>query len=96
MVKKKTKNLKTFVRKILVCFIILYISGLLIAQQFNISRLNREIDAVSEQIELAEREGEILQSEKEASQTDEYVERVAREKLGYMKPYEKVFIDSSK
>ena len=83
-------------RKILVCFIILYISGLLIAQQFNISRLNREIDAVSEQIELAEREGEILQSEKEASQTDEYVERVAREKLGYMKPYEKVFIDSSK
>ncbi len=94
--KKKQKSLKTFVKKVLVCFIILYISGLLICQQFDIARLNREIDGVSQQIDAAKREGEVLESERDASETDEYAERVAREKLGYMKPYEKVFIDSSK
>lgn len=93
---KKTKSLKAFLKKVLVCFIILYIGGLLISQQFDIVRLSKEIAGVSEQISAAEREGEILRSEQEASKTDEYAERVAREKLGYMKPYEKVFIDSSK
>lgn len=95
MVKKK-KNLKTLVKKILICFIILYIGGTLVGQQFDIARLNREIDEIDGQIAEAKREGEVLASEMEASKTDEYAERVAREKLGYMKPYEKVFIDSSK
>ena len=78
MVKKK-KSLKTLVKKILICFIILYIGGTLVGQQFDIARLNREIDEVDGQIAEAKREGEILESEMEASKTDEYAERVARE-----------------
>ena len=96
MKKKKTNSLKTFLKKILVCFIIVYICVLLIGQQFDIARLNHELDAVNAQVDAAKRVHKELESELEASKTYEYAERVAREKLGYMKPHEKVFIDSSK
>lgn len=96
MKKKKTGSPKAFVKKLLLCFGVIYIAGLLITQQFDISRLNREIDDVAAAISEEERNAKELQSELKRSETDEYAERVAREKLGYMKPHEKVFIDSSK
>lgn len=94
--KRKQKSFKGFVKKALISFIIIYIGVLLISQQFDIVRLNKELNGVSEQISASERTSKELVAEAEASVTDEYAERVAREKLGYMKPYEKVFIDSSK
>ncbi len=35
-------------------------------------------------------------NQKDNIKTDEYIESVAREVLGYVKPYEKIFIDANR
>ncbi len=92
----KKINMKVFLKKGLFCCILIYICFLLISQQFSLSRLNEKKDDIEIKIAAAQKEQTELQAQKDASGTDEYLERVAREKLGYMKPSEKVFIDSSK
>ncbi len=97
MEKKKRKvNISLLLRRGLLCGLLLYIFILFLSQQFNLSRLSKENDALDQQIAEAQIEHEQLKAQQEASQTDEYIERVAREKLGYMKPDEKVFIDAKK
>ncbi len=95
-IKKKKVDLKVFLRRSLLCVLILYICYLFIAQQFDIARLNKEESALDKQISEAQQVHSELEKEKEATGTPEYIERVAREKLGFMKPEEKVFIDSKK
>lgn len=94
--KKKRLNMKVFAKRGLVCCALIYICFLLISQQFDLARLAEKENQINEQIVLAQREAAELAAQKEAANTDEYIERVAREKLGYMKPGEKVFIDASK
>ncbi len=94
--RKKKVNIAVLLRRCLLCGLILYICGLFLAQQFNLSRLSAETKDLDSQIAEAQRIHEELSEEKEAADSPEYVERVAREKLGYMKPEEKVFIDTKK
>ncbi len=93
---KKKVNIKRLVKRGLFCFALIYISFLLISQQFDISRLSAKESHLDRQIETEQKHATELEAQKEASVTDEYIERVARDKLGYMKPGEKVFIDASK
>ncbi len=92
---KKKIHMKVFVKRGLFCCLLIYIAFLLISQQVNISRLRAEENDLDSKIASAAKEKSELEAQKEAAGTDEYLERVAREKLGYMKPGEKVFIDSS-
>ncbi|MBR5156720.1 MAG: septum formation initiator family protein [Clostridia bacterium] len=92
----KTINVKRLATRGLFCFAIIYISFMLISQQFDLSRLSAKERELDSQIEAQQRQATELIAQKEASVTNEYIERVAREKLGYMKPGEKVFIDASK
>lgn len=94
--KKKTINVKVFFKRCLLCLLVMYMFGLFIAQQVNFARLSKEDKALSSQIAQAEQENKALTEEKEAARTPAYMERVARDKLGYMKPEEKVFIDAKK
>lgn len=94
--KKKKVNISLLLRRVLLCGLLLYIFVLFLSQQFSLSRLSKESDALDQQIVDAQIEHEQLKAQQEASKTDEYIERVAREKLGYMKPDEKVFIDAKK
>lgn len=94
--KRKKVDIKVLLKRSLLCGLILYICILFVAQQFDLSRLSKEDKLLKQQIAEAERVHEELSKEKEAVDTPEYIERVAREKLGYMKPDEKVFIDAKK
>jgi len=94
--KKKKVNIKVFLRRCLMCGLMLYICYLFIAQQFDLSRLAKEDESLNLQIAEAQREHQELSEQKEAAGTTEHIERVAREKLGYMRPEEKVFIDAKK
>lgn len=96
MKKKKKIDFNIFFRRILFCVLAVYICYLFVAQQVDISRLNKEEKALDKKIAEAQQINRDLEKEKEAAGTPEYIERVAREKLGYMKPEEKVFIDSKK
>lgn len=94
--KKKKASGARAAKRIILCGLIVYICYLFIAQQFDLSRLSGEDKALDQKIAEAQRTQEELQEQKEATGTKEYMERVARDKLGYMKPDEKVFIDAKK
>lgn len=96
MKKKKKVDLKVLLKRGLLCVLVLYMGYLLIAQQFDLVRLGKENDVLDSKIAEAQKAHDELTQEKEDAETPEYIERVAREKLGYMKPEEKVFIDSKK
>ena len=65
-------------------------------QQVMISRKNEEIEALSQNIEQATQESERLKEEVENLSDPEYIERIARETLGLVRPNERVFVDSNK
>ncbi len=94
--KSKKVNLSLLLRRCLLCVLVLYLFGLFIAQQFDFSRLSAENKELDAQLAEEQRIHEELAAQKEAASTPEYIERVARDKLGYMKPEEKVFIDAKK
>ena len=54
------------------------------------------IDMYESDIENKNKLVEYYDSQKSVINTDEYIEKVARDTLGYVKPYEKVFIDANK
>ncbi len=54
------------------------------------------IQSLYEDIEYEQQRAEEIEELKGKVSTDEYIEKMAREKLGYIKEDEKVFIDVSK
>lgn len=92
---KKKIHMKVLVKRGLFCCVLIYLCVLFISQQFSIARLRTKEDELDRKIAAASKEKTELEAQQEAVGTDEYLERVARDKLGYMKPEEKVFIDSS-
>ena len=89
--KKNNKKLK-IVLLILVCCIMV-IKGII--QQPQILENKAEIQRLKQEIEYEKSRQEDIQKMRENIETDEYIERIARDKLGMMKQNEKVFIDAS-
>ncbi|RAK05125.1 cell division protein FtsB [Halanaerobium saccharolyticum] len=56
------------------------------------SQLENQIEEIEAQIAKAEAENEKLKKQLANSDSNEYIEEVAREKLGLVKPGEKMFI----
>ncbi len=96
---KKTGKVKiNFKRLALSLFVLVfcvYFVCTVISQQAVLSRKNDEIQSINEQIETASRETERLNGELESVNDPEYMERMAREKLGLVAPNERVYIDLS-
>ncbi len=92
----KKINFSVFIKRILFCVLFVYFSCQLISQEFKFKKLEEENAAVDAKIEAAEKEQRNLNSELETIDSEDYLRRVIREKLGYTKPYEKVFVDASK
>lgn len=93
---KRKLNLKKFTIAILVVLFAVYFIYIMIWQQITITRKNREIDALSEKIETANAQTEKLEAELENLNDPEYLEKIAREKLGLIRPNERVFVDANK
>ena len=72
---------------------------MLIRQQINISQYRDEIKDLSSKIEIAENEldnnKQNLEQEKKNTDSLEYIEKLAREKLGMYLQNERVYIDSN-
>ncbi len=71
----------------------------LIKQQINISQYQKEIEELSSKIELAQEElnqnKQNLEEEINKSNSSEYIEKIAREKLGMYLQNERVYVDSN-
>ena len=72
---------------------------MLIKQQLNIMQYREEIDVLASKIEVAEDElnqnKKDLEQKKQDTQSLEYIEQVAREKLGMYLQNERVYVDSN-
>ena len=88
-----------FFRNCLIIVVLVW-SIVLIKQQLNIVQYKDEIKALSSKIEVAEEElnqnKQNLEEEKKNTNSLEYIEKLAREKLGMYLPNERVYIDSNK
>lgn len=92
----KKVNIKLLLKRVLVCFLFIYLLVSLISQQFNFATLKKENAIVDAKYEEALREQENLKAELSAIDSEDFIRRTIREKLGYTRPDEKVFVDASK
>ena len=68
----------------------------LISQQFNFASLKKQNEIVDAKLEEALAHQEQLNAQFEAIDSEDYIRRVIRERLGYTRPNEKVFVDATK
>lgn len=80
--------------KYLLYAIIGYIAFSFGDQLLKINAMNREVDKVNQQLALLEERNRELKQEIKNLQTKTYVERIAREKLGLVKPGEVVILEA--
>ena len=89
----KKKIFTNILKKILIIAFILYFVFTLIKQQQTLNSYANQKAKYNEDIEVAEDEQEELQKTKDNINSDEYIEQVAREKLGMYYPNERVYVD---
>lgn len=73
-------------------FVALYLLAVLIDQQGTLKRSIEENRALKEDISVCQEEMAQLEEEESIVETDEYIEKKARELLGYVKNNETVYI----
>ncbi len=65
-------------------------------QQLKLDKYDSQIAMYQKEIEAKQNLVEYYNNQNANITTDEYIESVAREKLGLVKPYEKVYVDANK
>lgn len=96
---KELKTQKKFKFSFLKLFFVvgfIYFVYTLYNQQIQINKYNSQISMYQSDIDNNKKLTDYYKSEKANIQTDKYIEDVAREQLGYVKPYEKIFVDINK
>lgn len=91
---KEKRGGKAVFFKFAVCVFVVYVVYMLVQQQFDIRDRQLELSMVQQRVEeqkLANKEIERLL----ASDSDQYVERLAKDEYGYAHPDETVYIDTS-
>lgn len=72
-----------------------YMAYILIDQQVRLNELDKELSYFNREIQEEKLETEKLNDTLASLSNDEYMEEVAREKLGLVKPTEIIFMDAS-
>ena len=90
---KRKKSLLGIIFTIAIIAMSIYSMVTMIEQQKILSAKNNELKSVQSQIDEESKTSEELKKQKENVNSDEYIERVAREKLGMVKYGEKIFVD---
>lgn len=71
-----------------VLLVVSFISG-----RVQLARMQRESEELAGQIEQQQEKNEELQTLMDTGNEDDFVERIAREKLGYARPGERIYVD---
>lgn len=90
------KIIRKHFKKIFICIAAVYVVSILISQQKMLNAYNSEIKNYETQIAKEQETKESLIEIKENVNSPEYIEQVAREKLGMYLPNERVYIDIGK
>ena len=87
------RKIKKPYKKIALLCIAIYVVYTLITQQKTINAYNQEQKIYEKQIAEEKANNEILLETKESVNSTEYIENIAREKLGMYLPNERVYYD---
>lgn len=90
--RKKSLNIVHIVSFVFIAYFVITFFN----QQIQINKYNSQIDMYNKEIEAKKSLVEYYKNQNENISSDEYIESVAREKLGLVKPYETVYVDSNK
>ena len=90
------KFIKKHYIKILLCIAVCYVISVFISQQKMLNSYNSEIKNLQTKISKEEENKENLNEVKNNIESTEYIEQIAREKLGMYLPNERVYIDIGK
>lgn len=91
---KKKKKLRII--NIVSVVFVLYFIYTLWDQQLQLNKYNSQIQMYNSDINSKSQLVEYYSNQKTSITSNEYIEKVARETLGYVKPYEKIFIDANR
>lgn len=72
-----------------------YLVVSMVLNQVEIRTKRQQLQTVEQQLEIQQAQNEELQRILESGSDQELIERVARDKLGYAKPNERVFVDAT-
>jgi len=94
-VARRRKRKSGFLVKIITLSFVACAAVSFIHSQSEVASKRRELAALNESIELQQTENDEVRRILDGDNDLEYIERIAREKLGYAYPDEKIFIDRS-
>lgn len=88
---KKNNHLKLVF--LLFCVYFIYT---MFSQQVQIDKYNSQIEMYNADIDGKYKLVNYYKEQKQNIESMEYIEQVARDTLGYIKPYEKIFVDTNR
>ena len=91
---EKKKNISII--SMLFMLVSVYFVTTFINQQISINRYNSQIETYKADIANKEALAKYYDEQQASVETDQYIEQVARDNLGLVKPYEKIFVDVNK
>lgn len=94
MAKRKRKYvLKMRAKIILVLLLLGYFLFVMAEQEMELNRQQADIDSLVQRIEQTQYDNEMLKRQIEYTRTPEYIEQIARSRLGWVKDNEIIFIE---
>jgi len=90
---EKKRSIWSIIFKLAVVAASVYLVFTFVSGQIQANAKQRELELLQARVELQTEKNEELQRMMEAGDQDAYIERMAREKLGYAKPDERVYVD---
>lgn len=98
MTKKPVRNKTKFTSiaaRLALCALGLYLIVSLVMEQVEIVSMRHSLEAAQEQLTTQQQQNDELRRVIESGNEDDYIERVAREKLGYARQNERIFQDTT-
>ncbi|NLY86553.1 MAG: septum formation initiator family protein [Tissierellia bacterium] len=93
---KRRRKKKLRLGRTLIILLILYVGFILLNQRKLMNELNSKKEKIQLEIETLKAEIDALNEEIENSHSLQFVEKVAREELGMVKPREIIYIDKNR
>ena len=90
------KKFKKLIFRLLFVIFATWLVFNLVSVQTSISKKRNELNLLKEKVTIQTKQNELLQRQLDFGITDEYIAKVAREKLSLLSPLERVFIDVTK
>ena len=94
MAKRRRRRANWLMRAVVLCSIIC-VAVSLISMQVDVTSKRRQLASIEREIYRQEMENAEIRRILDGGTDRDYIERVARDKLGYAYPDEKIFIDRS-